>query len=101
MDYTLAINFDNEQMIWTVKVSGEIDIFNSYDFKGEISALIDREAADVVLDCGDLSYIDSTALGALMTLKKAAEQRERNLTLTNVNPNIQRLLAITNLDKIF
>jgi anti-sigma B factor antagonist len=101
MDYELDYAFNEDRKTWEVKLAGEVDIFNSDRFKDAVISLISDKPADVTVDCGGLNYIDSTALGALVALHKAALQAGRSITLVNLSANIRRLLKITNLENIF
>ena len=101
MDYEIQSSYNELKKMWEVKVSGEIDIFNSNDFKDKINRLLDEKPADLHLDCGYLKYIDSTALGALVAILKRVKSYDGNVYLANVNSNMNRLLKITKLDKSF
>jgi anti-sigma B factor antagonist len=101
MDYEMSSEYNEAKKLWEIKASGEIDIFNSGEFKEEVSALIKEKPADVCIDCGSLKYIDSTGLGAMVALLKAVREYGGRMTLKNVGSNMQRLLQITSLDKSF
>lgn len=58
-------------------------------------------AAQITLDCTELSYIASAGLRLLLRIKKAASSKDTKVTLLNVNDNIMEVLAITHFDKMF
>ncbi|MDR1706131.1 MAG: STAS domain-containing protein [Clostridiales bacterium] len=101
MDYEMVAEYNNAKRLWEINASGEIDIFNSGEFKDEVSALIKEKPADICIDCGNLKYIDSTGLGAMVALLKSVREYGGRMTLRNVGSNMQRLLQITSLDKSF
>lgn len=101
MDYQLYTEYNHEKDCWEASVSGEIDIFNSGDFKDALTALIKEKQIDIVLKCSKLEYIDSMALGALVTILKSVKAYGGTLTLLGLKPNIVKLFKITNLDKLF
>ena len=86
---------------WYVKLSGEIDIYNSTDMKTQLVQLMEENIADVHIDCKELEYIDSTGLGALVGALKNIKGHDKEMYLKNVKPNILKLFRITNLDKVF
>jgi anti-sigma B factor antagonist len=101
MDYEMCAEYNEAKRLWEIEVSGEIDIFNSGEFKEAVGALIKEKPGDVSIDCGNLKYIDSTGLGAMVALLKAVREYGGRMTLRNVGSNMQRLLQITSLDKSF
>jgi anti-sigma B factor antagonist len=56
----------------------------------------------IVIDLGDLTYLDSSGLGALVALKASAiRQGFCVLQLVNMTPRVLELLRITNLMQLF
>lgn len=84
-----------------IEISGEVDIFTAPDFKNSLYDIIGEGKRDVVLECGQLSYIDSTGLGILLGALKRVRQNERNVYVRNLKDNIRKLFKITGLDKVF
>lgn len=101
MDLAIKTNKNEQKDIWEVLVSGEIDIFNSQDFKSALLDLLEESAINLRINCQDLAYIDSTGLGSLIAILKKAKEKECEVFLTNVKPNLLKLFKITNLDKVF
>ena len=101
MDYSIQTLFNDEKNCWEVTVTGEVDIFNSQDFKSCLVDLINDKKANIILNCSELHYMDSTALGALVGVLKNAKSHNLEISLIHVKPNLLKLFKITNLDKIF
>jgi len=59
------------------------------------------QTKQIALDLADLSYLDSSGLGALVQLWAAAKQAGTELTVVNLNKRIQDLLSLSNLASIF
>jgi len=93
--------YDDETASWQVAVAGEFDIFNSEDLKNELNRLIGEKNADVVLDCAGLNYMDSTSIGALVSVLKNVKMYGGKVVLNNLKPNLVKLFRITNLNKVF
>ncbi len=55
----------------------------------------------VVLDLGDVTYLDSAGLGALIGLYASAKRNGATLSLANLTPRIIDLLRITHLASVF
>jgi len=101
MDFSIVSTFDQEKKLWSVEISGEVDIFNSAEMKKKLTDLINEKNADMLMDCRNLEYIDSTALGALVGVLKNIKNYGGSMHLLNVKPNLVKLFKITNLDKVF
>ena len=52
---------------WNVSLSGEIDIYNAPELKSSLLKLIDEKNGNIIVDCTNLKYIDSTGLGVLIS----------------------------------
>lgn len=101
MSYLISSEFEPKLNRWIVNLSGEIDIFNASDFKRDLQEIVDNKQADIYIDCKNLEYMDSTALGSLVTLLKKVRENDDNIYLLNLKPNIEKLFVLTNLDKAF
>ena len=101
MEILIDSSFDDAKNSWQVKISGEVDLFNSAQMKQKLLSLIDQKPANLIIDCSSLEYIDSTALGALVGVLKNTKSYGCDISLINVKPNIEKLFKITNLDKVF
>ncbi|AUS98154.1 anti-anti-sigma factor [Clostridium thermosuccinogenes] len=84
-----------------VAISGEVDIYTSQKLKDKLYSLVDESKSDIRIDFKDLTYIDSTGLGILVGALKKARQKEKNIIISNMRENINKLFLITGLDKLF
>jgi anti-sigma B factor antagonist len=66
----------------------------------EVRALI-AESKIIVLDLTDVSYMDSSGLGALVGLYISAKRAGKQLRLVNLSDRIKELLRVTNLLSVF
>ena len=55
----------------------------------------------IVLDLGDLAYMDSTGLGTLVRIYASARGAGVSLELTHLGKRIRELLSMTNLLSVF
>jgi len=82
-----------------VSVSGELDLHTVGQLKQELDAaasLADR----VVLDLARVTFMDSTALGAIVVAHRRLRGAGGDLTLVSDDPRTVRLFAITGLDRL-
>lgn len=84
-----------------IKLFGELDIYVSSDFKDDVLEILEKNKDHLYLDLKELEYIDSTGLGALIALVKAANEIEKKVYLKDVNERIRKLFKITALEDMF
>lgn len=66
-----------------------------------VKELLDGGSKKVLLNLGDISYIDSSGIGELVGSYASAANREAKLKLLNLTNKIQQLLAIAKLLTVF
>ncbi len=59
------------------------------------------ECNHIVLDLGNVSYIDSSGLGTLVGLYASAQKAGGGIKLANLNPRLKDMLQITKLFTVF
>ncbi|PKM59418.1 MAG: anti-sigma factor antagonist [Firmicutes bacterium HGW-Firmicutes-4] len=83
-----------------VSIKGEIDIYSIEKFRETIEEKMKTQAAEIILDCSELSYMDSTGMGVLIELRNKSKEMGQKIIMMNPRPNIKKLLALTGVDKI-
>ena len=82
-------------------VAGEFDLYSAPEFKAELAAVIATGACTVVVDLMETTFLDSTALGALVGGLKRLRADGGELSLVCSDRSILRLFEITGLDRVF
>ncbi len=82
-----------------IAVAGELDPHTAPDLEGMIDAR-STAGATIVLDLGDLRFIDSSGLRVIIAAHKALEERGGRLVIRRPTETAVRLLAITGLDEV-
>ncbi|NLK21779.1 MAG: STAS domain-containing protein [Epulopiscium sp.] len=101
MDFGFIHSLDTSRKLWNIKIQGEIDIYNSAQFKEKLYELLEKEKLDLHIDCEDLEYIDSTGLGSLVSVLKKVKQFDGNIHLSHLKPSVAKIFKITDLNKVF
>ncbi|HEX2361678.1 MAG TPA: STAS domain-containing protein [Jiangellaceae bacterium] len=84
-----------------VKATGEID-FQSYQPLLELlTAQLHIGRSKIVLDLDAVSFCDSSGLGMFVSIHRRAGMAGGWLRLARPNPHLRRILAVTNLDRLF
>ncbi len=82
-------------------VIGEIDIYTTPQFKEAVSAAIDENKPAIVINMAQVTYMDSSGFGTLLSATKRLRPLDGALYLSGCNEAIQRMLQITRLNTIF
>ena len=87
---------------WTViTVIGELDLHTSPSLHDEISSAIAAGARSVAVDLSGVGFMDSTALGVLVSASATAKDHGAELCLVGVTGSPARVLALTGMDDVF
>lgn len=89
---------DNGEEV-TVSIDGRFD-YRVYDsFKASYSSIA-QDSKQINVDLSKTDYMDSSALGMLLMLREHVG-RAVNILLVEPTPDVMRVLAIANFDKLF
>jgi anti-sigma B factor antagonist len=83
-----------------VEVSGEVDLYTAPRFKDDLVGIINEGAGDVIVDLAKVSFIDSTALGVIISGVKRLHEVDGRLFIVAATRPVTKILAITGLDKV-
>ena len=83
-----------------VRLTGEIDLSVAPALRDTLTELADG-TRDVVVDLTEVSFMDSTGLGALISGRELVREGGRKLVLVGVGGPVRRLFSITKLDQAF
>jgi anti-sigma B factor antagonist len=78
---------------------GNLD--NADAFKHELSQIIDKAGKNVIVDFRNVSYVDSSFLGSLVSCLKRAMPRGTDILLVELRSDIYNLLHLIRMDKVF
>jgi len=74
---------------------------NAKGFRDWVVGQLQHGYKDITVDLSETIFIDSSGLGALVALQKAAAARQGELRLLNPQPSVQQILELTRLDQFF
>jgi len=82
-------------------VVGEIDIYTTPQFKEAVGKVIDEGKRGIIINMAQVSYMDSSGFGTLLSATKRLRPLSGSLHLIACNEAITRMLQITRLNTIF
>jgi anti-sigma B factor antagonist len=84
---------------YLVSVEGELDLYSAPRLQAELDALA-SDASDVVLDLSQVTFIDSTALGAILAAGRRLREADGRLALVAATDATRKLLALVGVDRV-
>jgi anti-sigma B factor antagonist len=85
----------------TLEVEGELDLAVAPWLRDQLDALYVGGAESVVVDLSAATFLDSTALGVLVSALNRSRERGGQVHLIVQEPQILRVLTITGLEEEF
>jgi anti-sigma B factor antagonist len=85
---------------YVVRLGGELDLYNAADVRAALADASAKSPDRIVVDLGEVEFIDSTALGVLIETRTKLRDRGA-LVLAAPGLETQRALQISGLDKLF
>lgn len=99
---SLSIAIRDVADVKVVDLSGRITLGEaSGKLRAAVSGLLDGGATKMLLNLGDVRYIDSSGLGELVSAYTTARGNGCTVKLLNVQAKVQDLLQITKLYTVF
>jgi anti-sigma B factor antagonist len=83
-----------------VSLPVEIDISNADQIREDLLSVLNRGAAMLVVDMGGTTFCDSAGINALVRAHKRASADGGQIRLVAPAPAVQRVLAITGVDRL-
>jgi len=84
-----------------VQPTGILDGTKAGQFRQEISQLVEDKAEVVLIDFRDVTFMDSSGLGALVLALKTVRASGGKMFICSVNEQIRMLFELTSMDRVF
>ncbi len=81
--------------------TGILDGTKAAQFRQDISKLVETGAKTILVDFKDVTFMDSSGLGALVLALKTVRAAHGNLMVCSINEQIKILFELTSMDRIF
>ncbi|MGL5509838.1 MAG: STAS domain-containing protein [Microcoleaceae cyanobacterium] len=84
-----------------IQPSGILDGTKAGQFRQEISDQVESGTDVVLIDFKDVTFMDSSGLGALVLALKTVRAAGCNLVVCSINEQIRILFELTSMDRVF
>ncbi len=97
----MSFSLERTDDVLIVTVDGQLVVTNRQEFKQAILDGVEQGAKLVVVDFSTSGYIDSSGLGALVSLSRRLREAGGDLRLVGLNDDLRTLFELTRLDALF
>ena len=92
---TAEVDVTTEGGTAVIKVGGELDVASASRLHRVLREQCAGATSPVVLDAADVTFMDSSALRAVLAVARDTSGERSPLVLRNPSPPVRRLLAVT------
>jgi len=89
------------QNVWVLKPVGRIDASCSDQIKDKVLSLIDASQTSLLIDLGEVDFIDSSGLGTLVSSLNSIKKAGGKLKICDIQENPKQVFEMTRLDRVF
>jgi len=84
-----------------LQVEGQLIVGNRQELKDLVQTALDQGERRLLIDFSRTGYIDSSGLGALVSISRKIREAGGELRLSGLNEDLRSLFELTKLDTLF
>lgn len=89
------------KVVKQVQLSGILDSTKAGQFRQDINNIVTAGADLVLVDLKDVTFVDSSGLGALVSALKTVRSAGGKLCICSINEQVRMLFELTSMDRVF
>ncbi|AHC16548.1 STAS domain-containing protein [Salinispira pacifica] len=97
----MEVKLKNKNGVLLVELQEEIDLFHANKLKLYFNKIFESSHKKIVLNFQEVTYIDSSGIGALLNIFKESKKREIKILFTNIHGSVKKVIELTKLDDYF
>ncbi len=97
----MEITVKEKNGVSVMALSGRLDLASGTTLKEQVKAQLKKGQASIHLNLAQVEFINSSGLGALVSIMKEVRIQKGRFTLSNMAPYVQEIFDITQLSHIF
>lgn len=98
----LSYNMTTEMNFELVSLEGDLNMFSAPDLRTALIKKFDSGISRFVFDLTELSFVDSSGIGTLVSFVSLSKKREgAKVILCGLNPQIKNIFEVTRLLSVF
>lgn len=96
----MELSAQKEGATLILSISGTLDSGHASRFREEFLDKASEETR-IILECGELTYLDSSGLAILVNIQKGLAEREARMIICGLSEDVLRVIRFTKLDRVF
>ena len=84
-----------------VALSGRLVMADVAEIRQHLLTIIEQGGGKLILDLGEVNFMDSSGLSVLVSAFKAARARRGDVALLKLSPTVRSLIELTRLQQVF
>jgi anti-anti-sigma factor len=88
-------------LVQVIEPEGILDGTKTVDFRNRVNQLLDSGTQVILIDFKNVTFMDSSGLGSLVSVLKMVSAAEAKLFLCSINEQIKMLFELTSMDRYF
>ena len=97
----IETSLDSASQTLVIKISGRFDFGLHQDFRKATEQAAATGVNKIIVNMGQVGYVDSSALGMLLVLRDKVGDSKNAVLIKNAKPDVMKILKIANFDKLF
>lgn len=97
----MELNVSKKGDVAVIKCSGSLDADNIAAFKKAAYDILEKGTVKFVLDASHIDFVDSMGLGVLISLLRRVKQKDGDIKIAALTPDVKTIFKITKLYRLF
>ena len=90
-----------EPTVQVLAPSGILDGTQAAEVRNKVSEALATGAKTLLIDLKDITFIDSSGLGTLVSVLKKVRSQDCEMVVCSISPQVKMLFELTSMDQVF
>ena len=87
--------------VHVIEPSGTLDGTQTTTLRQQVDVALEKGAKMLLVDLKDVTFVDSSGLGALVASLKSARTADCKMYICSINDQVRLLFELTSMDRVF
>jgi anti-sigma B factor antagonist len=87
--------------IYIIEPQGILDSPKGEEFRQQVDQALSSGAETLLIDLKGITFVDSSGLGALVSVLKKVRSTDREMYVCSINDQVRMLFELTSMDQVF
>jgi anti-sigma B factor antagonist len=97
----MSVNVETHKRVAVVTVKGRVDSSNAGEFDKKLQDLINEGSANIILDMGEVEYMSSAGLRAVVSALREAKKKRGDVRLAAPSARVAEVFELAGLRPLF